>query len=795
MKREIRIPLICLLIAWLTLSITLPQPASSQGTTPRDLYLPLIKTFSSPDDRAPLQQSDSLLATGQIQGYQGNIGVPADGNRDDGDLRRGRLQSYEFSSVITPTTQAENIVLDNNTGLMWIRDMQRLAGDDPSGVAGNIQLNKSYRWSEALEKSQELVYGGHDDWRLPTLKEMQTLVHYGRSVPSINTAVFPTAFNDYPNGYFWSTTTYSTEPHRAYYVNFLNGHTWPFAKETRLGLRPVRTAGTTDPIALLRTGQTTVYQGDTGETGTGTGDDGDLRLGLQQSYDYADDGQINTEAENIVTDRNTELMWVRDPLLITGDTGISTPLDWQTSIDRVNQLTYGGYSDWRMPNLIELESISQAGRANSTVDPAVFPNLPTDPNDAEAAFFWSSTTSAYDKDEATPGSNGAWYVTTVLGSTNFGTPPTTPYDPAKSRPGYVRPVRDLSEPAPDPLYLAQVQTAAEFQSITQASTLADVQRAGKFMLALEANAPFSAAYQDANQYPLHHEFLVQAFPEQFAGLTVQEYIALVSQRATRGYYAGNLRSFDNEQGERVYGFDIFTDPTDESELLTEQEIEALYSQLATSMQLRPLVYSPTQPAALALANSWTGPTFPIDYPAQAASPDYEAYIIGQTYGVVRLFTLEDLIKAAEDGELSRQEIVVIDSAPTDLESIVAGIVTGARQGDLSHLNIRAARRGTPNAYVNESHAAFAEYENQLARLSLARQGYYVETDVDLAAAEQWWATSRPLTVTLRALQTWPGSINSYPPNIRCQGWLSLSISTQSSWKTTPIHQAAPMPNI
>jgi len=534
--------------------------------------------------------------------------------------------------------------------------MQRLAGDDPSGVAGNIQLNKSYRWSEALEKSQELVYGGHDDWRLPTLKEMQTLVHYGRSVPSINTAVFPTAFNDYPNGYFWSTTTYSTEPHRAYYVNFLNGHTWPFAKETRLGLRPVRTAGTTDPIALLRTGQTTIYQGDTGETGTGTGDDGDLRLGLQQSYDYADDGQINTEAENIVTDRNTELMWVRDPLLITGDT--------------------------RMPNLIELESISQAGRANSTVDPAVFPNLPTDPNDAEAAFFWSSTTSAYDKDEATPGSNGAWYVTTVLGSTNFGTPPTTPYDPAKSRPGYVRPVRDLSEPAPDPLYLAQVQTAAEFQSITQASTLADVQRAGKFMLALEANAPFSAAYQDANQYPLHHEFLVQAFPEQFAGLTVQEYIALVSQRATRGYYAGNLRSFDNEQ-------------------------VTMSKQLATSMQLRPLVYSPTQPAALALANSWTGPTFPIDYPAQAASPDYEAYIIGQTYGVVRLFTLEDLIKAAEDGELSRQEIVVIDSAPTDLESIVAGIVTGARQGDLSHLNIRAARRGTPNAYVNESHAAFA----------------------------------------------------------------------------------------
>jgi len=152
-----------------------------------------------------------------------------------------------------------------------------------------------------------------------------------------------------------------------------------------------------------------------------------------------------------------------------------------------------------------------------------------------------------------------------------------------------------------------------------------------------------------------------------------------------------------------------------------------------------------------LAASWADPAFPIDYPAQAASPDYEAYITGQTYGIVRLFTLEDLTKAAEDGELSRQEIIVVDSAPTDLESIVAGIVTGSRQGDLSHLNVRAARRSTPNAYAKETHAAFAPYEGQLVRLSLTREGYYVETDVDLTHAQQWWAESRPLTVTLRSL--------------------------------------------
>ena len=730
------------------------EVVTNSGGPSYQLLLPLlikIKTSVSDSNAQPAR----LLSTGQTIAYRGVSGVLAEGNRDDGDLIRGRLQSYQYAPTTAPTSQLENLVIDQNTGLMWIRDLTLLDGDDGVGPHGNIRLDGTFTWQEAIEQSQALLYGGYDDWRLPNLKELQTLVNYGRSEPAINMRAFPTLFEHYASPYFWTSTTFPTEPNNAFYVNFLNGHTYPFGKGTPFSLRPVRYVEVKDPIALLRTGQTIGYRGDTGEVGENNGDDGDLQLGLSQNYAFEHDGLIDTADENVAIDLNTGLMWIRNPLLLTGgepqsvagNVALNEPLDWQTSIDRVNQLSYAGYDDWRMPNLVELESISQAGRENGIFDPDLFTNAPIDPNDPEAFIWWSSTTSAYDRNENEPGKDAAWYVTSAFGSSNF---VVYDYRPAKLRPGYVRPVRDMV-PAPDSaLFLQEVRSSAQFESLTLASSTANLLREGKFILPLDsANAPFVAAYQNVNAKPLHYEFLLAAFPEHFAGMTPSEYITLVSRRATREYLVGGLKSFTNALGQTVYGFDVYTDPSDEGELLTQEETTQLYQRLLRTFRRRPLVYSPSRPAAVELALSWSEPEFAIEFPAETASPDYEAYTVGQTYGILRLLTLNELEEMAQAGRLSLQEIVVIDRVPTDLESIVAAIVTGDRQGELSHLNIRTARRGTPNAYLKNSHAALTPYADQLIRLSVTRTGYYVETDVSQEEAEAWWAQQRPPTVTVR----------------------------------------------
>lgn len=715
----------------------------------------------------PSRNPDRLVASGQATGFQGNFGNRADGNGDDGDLVRGRLADFAYAEALPPTTQAENVVVDRNTGLMWVRQLGVLSAGDNQGAHGNVRLDRALTWQEAIDAVGALNYAGHTDWRLPNLNELQSLVDFGRSAPALDPAAFPERFEDFPSPYFWSSTTNIRTPFEAFYVNFFDGHAYPWHKAILFSARPVRDLGpgdpeaVTDPVALLQTGQRTGFRGDLGQTGDNNQDDGHLRRGLAPDYAWADDGAIDTPAENLATDRNTDLVWLRDPRKLDGAGGpdgvggnvnLSQAMDWQTAVERCGSLDYAGHSDWRLPNVRELVSITQPGRPGTSVDPAVFPNAPIAPGDPGIPWvWWSSTTAAVARPDQPAGSE-AWYISTGAPIIRHHVGPE--FQPPKARPGFARCVRDLATPTPHPLYRGEIRSSADFDAVTLAGSGAGIERVGKFILPVDpANpaAPFRAAFQDVNQHPLHYDFLRAAFPAEFGTLSFTEYTALVSPRATRRYFAGGFRSFTTATGARAYGFDVTLDSDSDPDLLTEAETTALYQRLARVFRRRPLVYSPTQPGAIARAAGWTRPGFPIDYPAIPPGADFEAYTTGDAYGTVRLMTLDDLTASEGNGLLSWQDIVVLDRAPTDLEGVVSGIVTGDRQGELSHLGVRAARRGTPNAYVKDSHAALAPYAGRLVRLTVTREGYSVKTEVTRAEAEAWWAARRPPPVAIPPL--------------------------------------------
>ena len=86
--------------------------------------------------------------------------------------------------------------------------------------------------------------------------------------------------------------------------------------------------------------------------------------------------------DEVVTDHLTGLMWVRAP----------SSLQWNwtfafIAINNINGSAYAGYSDWRLPNVRELQSLIDYGRW----DPA----LPAGhPFTIMLGRYWSSTTSA-----------------------------------------------------------------------------------------------------------------------------------------------------------------------------------------------------------------------------------------------------------------------------------------------------------------------------------------------------------------------------------------------------------------
>lgn len=87
---------------------------------------------------------------------------------------------------------AGGTVIDHSTGLMWTR--------------GNVPGGRMTQQA-AAEACTKLDCGGHKDWRLPTRKELLTLVDDERVDPSINTAVF-----ECEPSWYWTATPAACSP-------------------------------------------------------------------------------------------------------------------------------------------------------------------------------------------------------------------------------------------------------------------------------------------------------------------------------------------------------------------------------------------------------------------------------------------------------------------------------------------------------------------------------------------------------------------------------------------------------
>jgi hypothetical protein len=96
-----------------------------------------------------------------------------------------------------------DVVTDALTGLMWTRE-------NVPGAKRN--------WSEAKKAAAAITTGGHSDWRLPTIRELLTLVDYERSDPAIDTDVFKCE-----SAWYWSLTPYQPSPGGCAWIVYFSG--------------------------------------------------------------------------------------------------------------------------------------------------------------------------------------------------------------------------------------------------------------------------------------------------------------------------------------------------------------------------------------------------------------------------------------------------------------------------------------------------------------------------------------------------------------------------------------------
>lgn len=152
-------------------------------------------------------------ATGQETSY-------SDYDDGDEDYQFGATLIYYYSDDETIDTQAENVCTDQNTGLMWIRDHTLL--DGLGGVGGNVDISGTMDWGTAVGGCEGLEYAIYSDWRLPNVKELQSIIDYGTSEPAIDYDCFPSEQLE-EDPYYWSSTTSEGDDCYAWSVDFNYG--------------------------------------------------------------------------------------------------------------------------------------------------------------------------------------------------------------------------------------------------------------------------------------------------------------------------------------------------------------------------------------------------------------------------------------------------------------------------------------------------------------------------------------------------------------------------------------------
>lgn len=112
--------------------------------------------------------------------------------------------------------------LDDKTGLIW---------QDNKAVS---DIEKTY--AEAKQYCQKLTVDGFSDWRLPTIRELYTIIDLSKDRP-----VIKNGFTQRPDEWFWSSTLFAGDPQKeAWRVSFSYGEAEPSRQDRALHVRCVR---------------------------------------------------------------------------------------------------------------------------------------------------------------------------------------------------------------------------------------------------------------------------------------------------------------------------------------------------------------------------------------------------------------------------------------------------------------------------------------------------------------------------------------------------------------------------
>ena len=219
---------------------------------------------------------------------------------------------------VFPFIKEGDVIHDTNTGLYW-----EYKSDNETDVNSGL---KRFSFNDAAEvhisELNSVSFGGYDDWRVPNKDELRSIFDYGK-----DESVIPEIFGCCPVGDYWTKNVYKLQPYFSWVL--FSGFGSGIAKRT----------DAQNFVIAVRGGN-------------------DRRFGEPDPSRFIDNG------DGTVTDEATGLMWQKDTNKRMG------PKDAENYIAGMD---LAGYTDWRLPNIKELNTILNLDEAKDNWFFDVFP--------------------------------------------------------------------------------------------------------------------------------------------------------------------------------------------------------------------------------------------------------------------------------------------------------------------------------------------------------------------------------------------------------------------------------------
>ena len=276
------------------------------------------------------------------------------------------------------TNNGNGTVTDNVTGLVW-QQTPDSNGDGNIGASDKFTLTKAEAYAASLNAQN---FAGYNDWRLPTIKELYSLMDFRGTDPSgetgtdtsgltpfIDTRYFAFGYGDTSAGERIIDAQFATSTR---YVSTTMG-----GNETMFGVNFADGRIKGYPINN-KTFYVLCVRGD--------------------SYG---ENQFVDNGNGTISDQASGLMWAQQ------DSGAG--MNWEQSLAwavQKNTENYLGYNDWRIPNAKELQSIVDYSRSPDTTGSAALNSLFTasaitnEAGKTDYPFYWSSTTHVMSNNKA-----------------------------------------------------------------------------------------------------------------------------------------------------------------------------------------------------------------------------------------------------------------------------------------------------------------------------------------------------------------------------------------------------------